>query len=428
MSKKKILFLIKNEYIYSILTKFLMVLISLGESVLLARFLGATLKGTSTYITSITSIGSIVITFGMHQAYPYLRKKYGKDNIYQDYITAIFLLYGIYFVIALIVGLLFVKNLDVSTAIILTPFLGYANVINYVCLVESPNKKNTIETIVTFLYLLLLLVLFLCVKSNYFYMVVTLVFAAFIRSVVYTFVIKPKIRFHKGLTKVIVELFRVGFFPMLALLMTTLNYQIDVLMMKSYMFITAANIGVYSIGISVSNKIVLIPDTLKGVLVSKLAKGADEFEVARVLRLCFCSSCILCVAFLLLGNWAINLLYGDEYTGAYVVMAISALGAITIGYFKLIAQYNIVNGLQKYTVLLLAISICLNVILNLIFIPLYKINGAAIATCFSHIVCGIVFSLWFSKKGHINFGKLFFPQKDDFKLLMSLLKKNEGEK
>ena len=63
--------MISNEYIYSVLTRFITVAVSLIQSILVARYLGAALKGSAIYIKSITSIGAIIVTFGMHQAYPY---------------------------------------------------------------------------------------------------------------------------------------------------------------------------------------------------------------------------------------------------------------------------------------------------------------------------------------------------------------------
>ena len=84
--------LIKNEYVFSIISRVFSVLISLVQSVIVARYLGASLQGVNSYITSITNIGAIVITFGMHQAYPYFRKKYGKEAVFNEYMSLIMLL------------------------------------------------------------------------------------------------------------------------------------------------------------------------------------------------------------------------------------------------------------------------------------------------------------------------------------------------
>ena len=88
--------LLKNEYVFSILSRFASVALSLLQSVLVARYLGKALQGVSAYITSITNVGAIVITFGMHQAYPYFRKKLGRDAIFHDYMSLIVGLYALF--------------------------------------------------------------------------------------------------------------------------------------------------------------------------------------------------------------------------------------------------------------------------------------------------------------------------------------------
>lgn len=416
----RIIKLSKNEYLNTILVKVITVFISLAQSVLLARFLGAELKGVHTYIQSITTISSVVVTFGMHQAYPYFRKKLGKEAFYEDYVSFEIGLYAVYMLLALILSL-FMPTIELKGAVILTPIIGYANVVSYVCLVESPLKRNKVWFGISVFDVVFLLFLVLFCKRNIFWALVLLGLGDVLRSVIYTYLLHVKPHFRKSQIALAKELFKMGFFPMLALLMTTLNYRIDVFMLRSYDFIAVSQIGIYSIGISVSNKIVLIPDTLKGVMVSKLAKGADEHEVAKVARLSFWVTVLMCIVFLIIGEWFINLLYGIEYLGSYSVMAISAVGALFIGYFKLIAQYNIVNHKQIRNVLLLMISIVTNILLNLYMIPNYGINGAAFATGVGHFICGWVFMIWFAKSNSIRVREMILVQKSDIKLLKSML-------
>ena len=139
--------LIKNEYVFSIFSRFVSVAISLIQSILVARFLGSALQGTSSYITSITNIGAIVITFGMHQAYPYFRKKYGKEKIFNDYMTLIIVLFTFFLLIAGVIFFLPFDNLELKVAIFLIPIFGYSKIVAYVSLIEFPNKRNLWWTI-----------------------------------------------------------------------------------------------------------------------------------------------------------------------------------------------------------------------------------------------------------------------------------------
>ena len=417
---KRLLSFFRNEYVFSIFAKVFSIILSLGHSVLMARFLGAELKGTSSYISSIASIGAIIITFGMHQAYPYLRKQMGKDTIYNDYLTTIICLFSVYLFISLII-ISFISSIEIKAAILLIPIFGYAKVVSYVCIIESPNRRNRIWTILSAVDVLFVGALFLYAEKNVFWAIAILLLVEALKCIIYTIVLKPKLIFSRRIFIYLKNLFKLGFFPMIALLMTTLNYRIDVLMLRGFDHITEAQIGIYSIGIHVAEKIVLIPDTLKGVMVSKLAKGADENEVAKVSRLCFWASSLLCVLFVLVGDWGIKFLYGEEYNGAYLVMIICAFGALAIGYFKLIAQYNIVNKKQIRNVILLTIAIVVDVVFNLLLIPKYGINGAAFATALGNFACGLTFVIWFSSRHKIPIYKMFFLQKNDLSFIKALI-------
>ena len=150
---------IQNEYMFSILTKFISIGIGLLQSILVARFLGAELKGTNAYISSIASIGSILITFGMHQAYPYFRKKMGKDAIYEDYISIVSILYIGFLVFGVLLAATVTAEIPIKTVFILIPLLGYSKIVDYVTLIEYPNIRNkwwTIISVIDVLYVFLL--------------------------------------------------------------------------------------------------------------------------------------------------------------------------------------------------------------------------------------------------------------------------------
>ena len=149
--------ILKNEYLFSIATKLLTLVMTLVQSILIARYLGAELKGEYSYIYSIISISSIIITFGMHQAYPSFRKQIGKDEIYINFVSIVYAVYALYFVISIFISFAFVQNQEVRTAILLTPIYGYERVIAYIYLIEEPNKRNKWWTIITFVDLLFVL-------------------------------------------------------------------------------------------------------------------------------------------------------------------------------------------------------------------------------------------------------------------------------
>ncbi len=417
---------IKNEYVFSIISRFISVFVGLVQSILVARFLGAELQGVNSYISSSVGIGAIIITFGMHQAYPYYRKKEGKEAIYNNYLSLIILIY-IFFLIISCLSLFLKISYEYKVIAILIPLFGYAKIMEYICLVEKPNLRNLFVNIAGILEVVFVLILFLIAKRSIFWAISILAFVEVIKAIIFTITLKPKIVINKELIKLNIKLVNYGFFPMIALLMTTLNYRIDVLMLKHYPYITNSMIGVYALGIQMAERIIMIPDTLKGVLVSKLAKGCDNNEVAFVCRISFFSSLIMCILFIILGPFVIDVLYGNDYKDAYLPLLISSFGTIAISYFKLIAQYNIVNKKQKLNVYMLSIAIIVDVVFNLILIPIMGINGAALATGLGNLVCGIVFVLWYKKETNIPLKLMIIPQSSDISKIKKIFNKEKIE-
>lgn len=419
---KKIIY---NEYIYSVITKIFLVLLGLIHSVVFARYLGASLNGSLNYITSITSIISIIITGGIHQAYPYFRKKYGKDNYLNKYMTMatdVFLVFFAISVVLLLVG----KGRDYSLMGILSVVAGYSTITGHVLLVETPNTRNRIFMISHICETILVVVLFFITKANIVFAISAYIFADVFKIIAFV----PKINFHLDHSfhfSDVKEIYAYGFFPMVALLLNTLNYKIDVIMLKNYPFISLAQVGVYSIGYTIANKTLLIPDSLKVILISKLAKGKDHEEVSRIMRLSFFVCIVVAICIIILGKPFINLAYGSEYAGAYSVICISVCGTVFMTFFKMISQYNIMHKKQALNALLLTISIIVNVGLNLLLVPKFDINGAAAATAIGYLVCSIVFIVYYCHNTGTTLNKVILVQKSDLQPFIDKLKARKNK-
>lgn len=409
----------KNEYVFAVLLKGLIIIIGLLRTVFWARYLGAGLKGEVEYIRNIASIGLVVCAFGIYEAYPYYRKKYGKDKVLRPFLSITFLQFIIYIIISVSLYFLLINTeKDYAFAAIIIPILSFSRIVQYIYLIENPNRANIKNLLVNIVDLVYSIILFKFANRD-FLLGITGIFSIQLLQAI------SSIRYLIGEIKneniesygekiiTIKELVKFGFFPMLAALLTTLNYRIDVIMLKSFKNITPEQIGVYSLGITLVEKIILIPDTLKAVLASRLTKGKGPEEVAKLTRICLLISVCITAITLLIGQKAIDLFYGIEYSGAFGIVLISAAGVLFIMFFKLIAQYNIVNKRQVRNFLMLVISIIINITLNYFLIPIWGISGAAVATCAGHAVCGAVFIIDFHKQTGVPYRKIIIIQKED---------------
>lgn len=421
---------IRNEYIYSIITKIVIVAFGLLYQAILARYLGAELKGNVAYISSITAVASIISTLGLNQLYPSYRKS-SKDptNAKNQFMSIVIFLFGICVCIAVFFFVIMnERNRDLAVAILITPIFGYSSISGMVCLVENPNKRNGMLSIISIIEVIYVMILFLFTKRNYYWAVTAIVFSEIIKSFYFTYAQKITASKKYLNMKLIRKLFRQGIWLMIALLINNLNYKIDVLMLKGYQSVTLADIGVYSIGISIAEKAMLIPDAVKEILLSRLSKGADENEVCRTMRLCFPISVLTGFLLSLIAIPGTAFLFGKEYAGAVNITIISVTGVSFMVFMKMVDMYNTARLKQKITVILLSISVIVNIVCNMIFIPAFGITGAAIATSLGHLICSICFLIYFVRQTGISARKAVLIQKEDYRMLINLIKKFKRDK
>ena len=73
--------------------------------------------------------------------------------------------------------------------------------------------------------------------------------------------------------------------------------------------------------------------------------------------------------------------------------------------------------------MLLSLSIMINVALNLLLIPRYKLAGAAFASGVGYFMSGIIFVFWFLKSNHLRLCSMFVIQREDMLVLKSLIRR-----
>ncbi|MBE7022996.1 MAG: hypothetical protein E7412_00850 [Ruminococcaceae bacterium] len=412
--------LVKNDYVVSVICKILGVVVAVAYSALLARYLGPSIKGEIAYITGIVSIFSIVLTIGVHQAYPYYKKRDTIGDVKHYFMNAVLLLFGIYSIISLAICIFCIKNSVLIICILLSLISAYKRIVSYVYLVEAGGKRNVTMLVIHIVQVVYILILFLTTESNFLLGISVVAFQDVVLAVVYT----KKIRFRFGIKYLkgnfLVKLVAYGIVPMISLLASTLNYRIDILMLRGFNNITIASVGIYSVGVAIAEEVLLIPEAIKEILLSKLAKGANDEAVATVMRLCFPICLLMFAGLACCGWWLINIFYGEAYLEAYPVLVITMIGVTAIMFYKMIATYNIVNKKQNFNLIVLLSSITVNVIANFILIPRLNIAGAAIATVISYIYCAVVFLMYFSRRSGIKIRNMVFMTRQDILTLKNL--------
>ena len=414
--------LLRNDYVFSVLTKMFSILVGVFHAAFLARFLGPELKGISASITSAVSVGCVLVTGGMHQAFPYYRKKDLSQNFLDTFCSAILIVYAVLFAFAAILAFAIPAGIKIKASMMLIPLFGYETIINYVFLIERPKERNLINLFASVAETVLLLAFWLWVKPDNFLMVVSISIAIIIRAIGCTACVRFRFT-PKGLSLAYLwELLKFGWLPMIALLLTMLNSRLDIIMLDGFSFISAYQVGIYSTGVGLAEKALFIPDAIREILLGKLVSGKEENEVAKACRLGVFISTLISVFILFFGQIAIRILFGEKYASSYSIAVICTFGTVFMVFIKMVSQYNIVHKKQLTNMLLLAGAVVLNVLLNLWLVPICGVHGTAIASLASHFVCGMSFAVFFALKTKTSLLDLIFVRKDDLRIIRNLIK------
>ena len=369
-----------NDYLFTIFTKILAVLIGLVASFYSNRFLGPQLKGELGRISSLLSIVAVTANFGLYQPYPYYKRQ-GEPDVLNQFLR-IFLLQFIVYTVIGVIGAVCFNSFELTAVCLLAPIQVLANQLSFMMMVEDVKFKNAIfftaritNTVITILafYTMdrtILVALALIVVGD----VITVVMAL-MRMKRMPNPMKADLRFAAKIVPF-------GFISMITTLMLTLNYRVDTLMMGYMYHIPDTEIGFYSLGVSLSEYGWLIPDAFREVLFSRTAKDDAIEEVTMILA-------------------------GAEYLPAYPVTVMLIAGIIPMSYFKIIGTLLLAQGKKGVYLGMLSASVAVNILCNTITIPLWGKMGAAVASVVSYAVAGFVFLGYYLKTYQIPLSAVF---------------------
>lgn len=418
--KKTISKLTDNAYIYSVLAKIISILIGLVHSVLYTRYLGAELRGEASVIMNYAGLISLLLCFGIYQAYPYFKKKTGQD-IYSEYINYIFGLFLLYLLTGLILISVWGLPANILVVTILVPFLMAIKQLNYVVLIENPKLRNTASIRLDLFDIAFLAFLMIFTQANYFLCITFLIVNNLVYFIIAVSNLKIRITAIRPNLKGISSYIKYGIVPMLSVILMEINYKADVLILQ-YFDINMSQIGVYSLGVMLANRLWMMPDALKDILLSHLARGRTKAEVAKITRISLFAMVLFIIGAVLFGQPVILLLYGAEFSGAYLVTMILLAGIFGMVFYKMVYSYNVVNGHTGVNLILLGTAAGLNVLLNIGLIPLYGILGAAAASFISYLVCGISFLAYFCLRTNTPVLDMLIIKPEDIKMMLRYIK------
>lgn len=170
-----------------------------------------------------------------------------------------------------------------------------------------------------------------------------------------------------------------------------LSYRMDVFLVAY--FVGAGGVGLYTIAVGIAEMIGMLSSAVATVLLPKVAttdsKASWPYASISCRNVVFLS--ILAALLLLaLGAPLIRLAYGSEFSPSYPALIALLPAMVTLGVARVLSSYITGSGRPILTTYAVTLATVVNLILNLIFIPLWGITGAAAASTVSYSVDAII--------------------------------------
>jgi len=207
---------------------------------------------------------------------------------------------------------------------------------------------------------------------------------------------------------------RSAIFFMIFSLIKVLSGRLDIVMLGA--MTNLKDVGIYSTAFRFSEFIPFILVAIDAVLapvISKLFTGGKMEElqilVTKHTRLAFLVALPILLIFIILGKWVLWP-FGYEFLDAKISLIILCLGQFTYVLVGPVGYLLMMTGQERWLVYITGLTVFLNFILNLFWIPEYGIDGAAYATSISLLLWNVLMAIAVHKNLKIKIGLRIFTK------------------
>lgn len=189
------------------------------------------------------------------------------------------------------------------------------------------------------------------------------------------------------------------------------NYRLDIWLVEYFQ--TSYQVGLYSLAVSASQLLWLIAVPITVVLLPHLNNPDSQSESRRLFlfysRVTFNLTLIAGVTLFAFADRLTPLIYGAAFRDSIPSLRILIVGAVFSALAKVLSVYVLTRGLIGHNVVAVTAGVVVTLVLDLLLIPRYGIEGASLATTLSYSVILLVLMLVLRRK-------LDFPQVNYFLL------------
>jgi len=222
-----------------------------------------------------------------------------------------------------------------------------------------------------------------------------------------------------GMTR---SLLRYGIGALIGSFMYSVVMRVDIFIINQ--LIGTAQVGIYTVAVSLAEFALMIPSAIGVSLFPELASMDEKNRLttaARFARICLLLAASGGIVIALLGYPVIRLLYGQPFTPAYPTLLLLIPGVVGMAQNFSYSNLLSASGRPLSGALIFTLGALLNAALNLALVPAFGINGAALASGAAYWLIALAFLVSFSHRYAIPASDLFLPRSSDVQLIASRL-------
>lgn len=408
-----------------------MIFLGLGTSIITARYLGpegnGIISGLLVYPSLFMTIGSL----GIRQSVTYFlgKKIYNEDEI-KTAITQIWFLSTLFSVLICFFLIRYFNQTGnnlflVTLAVLPIPFSLFNTYNSGVFLGKNEigkfNKINWIPSLIVFIGTAGFVVAFQFEVAG---ALIALIGGPLFMASILLF----KNKFIKAFSlqfnwKIIKSMLSLGIIYAVSLLVINLNYKIDIILLDK--FSSSFEMGIYSKGSGITQYLWQIPMLLSTIVFARSAVSKNDrkfsYKVTQLLRVSMVAIGIASLLFFLFSEVIIVGMYGEDFRGSIQVLKFLLPGVLILTIFKVMNMDLAGKGKPWVSMKAMIPALVINIVLNIVFIPKFGANGAALASTISYSLAGSLFLLFYSKTTKISIKEIITYKKLDFAFLKNLL-------
>lgn len=383
---------ISVDLLASLAGEFLLYFFALLFGILTARFLGATGKGQFGVIFNAAGLTAMVFSLRFERSLTYFLPKDKEllgEVILYGMVVGLFANLCLYLFGILVYGFLYqvvlkgiVLNLSVLVLISFSSYLWSFN--NY--LLAGLLLFRPRAAFMGISYLIKSIEVVLCLGVLKFGLEELLLVMGVLETLIYLAILlflylqSEVKRFRLATFKEMLK-YSVALFPGIVSDLVTLR--IDVFFLNY--FSGAAQVGVYTVAVSMANVLLYVPTAIKNVLKSYVARNAEEDITPKLTRLLIVGMTLIC-AFLIpfVVFLVIPILYGEQFLASRLLFVILVPGTIFWGVHTILLSDLEGRGFPIKVSVISVLTGILTVLLDWALIPIWNAAGAALVSTITY--------------------------------------------